>query len=170
LHLDGVDIGELSVLAELQSLLPGFQDLDRSTLTPTVRSKHKRLGPRACLRQWHELCSLTERLFGYFKEKIEMPKAWSSKDERKYQHIKKAQQERGSPARRAKEIAARTVNRDRRQEGRTPKKSTSGTGNPHRPLEQRTVDELRNRARELEIEGRSYMNKDTLVTAIRDAE
>ena len=38
MHLDGLEIGELSVLAELQSLLPGFQDLDYSLMllpTPT---------------------------------------------------------------------------------------------------------------------------------------
>lgn len=95
--------------------------------------------------------------------------AWSNKDERQYEHIKESAQERGKSADRAEEIAARTVNKQRREEGRTKsgKKTTSGTGNPNTSLEDRTVDELRNRAAELEIEGRSSMNKDELVSAIR---
>jgi hypothetical protein len=46
---------------------------------------------------------------------------------------------------------------------------TQGTGNPNRSLEDRTVDELRNRAKELDISGRSKMNKQELVRAIRKA-
>ena len=98
------------------------------------------------------------------------PKAWSNKDERKYEHIKESAKERGTPTRRAKEIAARTVNKERRQEGRTKsgKKTTSGTGNPRRSLEERTVDELRNLASEKNIRGRSKMKKQELVRAIRN--
>lgn len=96
-----------------------------------------------------------------------MPKAWSDKDERMYQHVKESEQKRGKSRDRAQEIAARTVNRQRRKEGRTPEKTTQGTGNPHTRLEDRTVQELRNRARELNIRGRSKMNKDELVSAIR---
>lgn len=51
-----------------------------------------------------------------------MPKSWSRKDERKYEHIKESGEARGLSARRAKEIAARTVNKGRREEGRTRKK------------------------------------------------
>jgi hypothetical protein len=72
------------------------------------------------------------------------------------------------PEKRAEEIAARTVNKHRRLEGRTPNKTTQGTGNPNRSLEARTVDELRNRARELKIAGRSKMNKQQLVKALRE--
>jgi hypothetical protein len=96
-----------------------------------------------------------------------MPKAWSEKDERKYQKIKKSLRERGDSTERAEEIAARTVNKDRRKEGRTPDRKTQGTGNPNQKLEDRTVDELRNRASELEIRGRSKMNKKELIAAIR---
>ncbi|MEZ4421933.1 MAG: Rho termination factor N-terminal domain-containing protein [Gemmatimonadota bacterium] len=92
---------------------------------------------------------------------------WSNKDERKYEHIKESAQERGRSESRAKEIAARTVNKQRRQEGRTPNQTTQGTGNPNSSLEDRTVDELRNRARELDIEGRSSMKKSELIAAIR---
>jgi hypothetical protein len=41
------------------------------------------------------------------------------------------------------------------------------TGDPRSPLEERTVEQLRNRAAELEIEGRSTMKKDELIEAIR---
>lgn len=93
--------------------------------------------------------------------------SWSSKDERQYEHIKESAMDRGTPAGRAKEIAGRTVNKNRREEGRTPNRRTQGTGNPTRGLEDRTRDELYNRARELDIDGRSKMNKDELVQAIR---
>lgn len=96
-----------------------------------------------------------------------MPSAWSNKDERQYEHIKDSALESGKSEKRAKEIAARTVNKERRQEGRTPNKTTQGTGNPNKPLQDRPVAELRNRARELDISGRSKMNKADLVKAIQ---
>ena len=97
-----------------------------------------------------------------------MPAKWSDKDERQYDHIKQSELERGSSEDRAEEVAARTVNKQRRKEGRTPNKSTQGTGNPNTPLENRTVDELRNRAAELKISGRSKMKKAELIRAIRN--
>lgn len=96
-----------------------------------------------------------------------MPQAWSDKDERQYEKIRKSAKSRGKSTKRAKEIAARTVNKQRREEGRTPNKTTSGTGNPGDRLEDRTVTELRNRARELGIAGRSKMAKSELVRSIR---
>ena len=92
---------------------------------------------------------------------------WTNKDERMYEHIKESAEERGTDEDRAQEIAARTVNKHRREEGRTPNKTTQGTGNPNRSLDARTKDEIENRAAELNIEGRSKMNKDELVEAIR---
>jgi len=96
-----------------------------------------------------------------------MPKAWSKKDEKQYEHIRKSEKERGRSDKRAKEIAARTVNQLRRKEGRTPNRRTQGSGNPNLPLEERTVEELRNLASKLNIEGRSKMKKDKLVQSIR---
>ena len=96
-----------------------------------------------------------------------MSPSWSRKDERKYEHIKDSSLDRGLPEERAEEIAARTVNKQRRQEGRTPKSRTQGTGNPNRKLEDRTRDELYNRAKEMGIQGRSKMSKAELVRAIR---
>ena len=96
-----------------------------------------------------------------------MPSSWSNKDERQYEHVKESAKESGRSESRAKEIAARTVNTQRREEGRTPNRRTQGTGNPNLGLESRTRDELYNRAKELDIEGRSKMNKAELVAAIR---
>ncbi len=95
-------------------------------------------------------------------------RGWIAKDERQYKHIKKTQLERGSDEDTAQEIAARTVNKQRRSEGRTKNKTTQGTGNPNKPLQDRSVDELRNIAREMDISGRSKLTKKAdLVAAIR---
>jgi len=96
-----------------------------------------------------------------------MPEAWSDKDGRQFEQVKKSARKRGRSEESAEEIAARTVNKQRREEGRTPNRSTQGTGNPNTRLEERTVKELKNRARELDIRGRSTMKKNELVAAIR---
>jgi hypothetical protein len=96
-----------------------------------------------------------------------MPRAWSAKDERQYKHIKESERDRGRSEDRAQEIAARTVNKQRRLEGRTPNRTTQGTGNPNRSLDGRSRQELYNRARDLGIPGRSSMNKSQLARAIR---
>ncbi len=96
-----------------------------------------------------------------------MPKAWSKKDERQYEHVRDSELERGKSEKLAKEIAGRTVNKQRRREGRTPNKTTQGTGNPNRSLQERTVDELRNTDSQMKIKGRSKMKKNELIKAIR---
>ena len=74
-----------------------------------------------------------------------MPRGrWTPKDERQYEHIKDAQREDGVPEDRAEEIAARTVNKQRRLDGRTENRRTQGTGNPNSPLMEHTGDELTN--------------------------
>ncbi len=84
--------------------------------------------------------------------------SWSRKDERQYEHIKESELERGALEDRAEGIAARTVNKHRREEGRTPSRRTQGTGNPNVALEERSRDELYNLAQELDIKGRSKMS------------
>ena len=96
-----------------------------------------------------------------------MPRAWSKKDEEMYDHVRESELDRGMDPARAEEIAARTVNKHRREEGRTPNKRTQGTGNPNRGHEARTRDELYNIAKEKEIPGRSGMSKQQLIDAIR---
>lgn len=56
-----------------------------------------------------------------------MPKAWSKKDERQYEHIKESEGKEGRSSKRAKQIAAATVNKKRSAEGRT-KKSRKKSG------------------------------------------
>ena len=92
---------------------------------------------------------------------------WTKKDERQYEHIKDSSRERGVPADRAKEIAARTINKTRRERGDTPNRTTQGTGNPNKSLEDRSKQELYNIAKDKNIQGRSKMNKAQLVSAIR---
>ena len=98
-----------------------------------------------------------------------MPDAWSDKRERQYEHIKQNELDRGRSEEKAEEIAARTVNATRRKKGETEsgKKRTEGTGNPNTRLEDRTRDELYNRAKQLGVDGRSAMSKDELISAIR---
>lgn len=96
-----------------------------------------------------------------------MPDAWSNKDERQYEHVKDSMEEKGKKEKEAEEIAARTVNKQRRKESRTPNEQSQGTGNPNTKLENRTRQELYNRASELNISGRSGMKKSELVQAIR---
>ena len=45
--------------------------------------------------------------------------AWSAKRERQYEHIKESEQKQGRSTKRAKEIAARTVNKERAEKGET---------------------------------------------------
>ena len=95
-----------------------------------------------------------------------MPR-WSAKDERQYEHIKEGELERGRVYDKAQEIAARTVNKQRRDEGRTPSARTQGTGNPSTRLESRSIDELHNRAEQLSIADATRMPRTELIAAIR---
>jgi hypothetical protein len=45
--------------------------------------------------------------------------AWSAKRERQYEHIKESEEKEGRSEKRAKEIAARTVNKQRAESGET---------------------------------------------------
>jgi hypothetical protein len=107
-----------------------------------------------------------------------MPRGqWSAKRERQYEHIKESAKERGASTRRAKEIAARTVQKERARSGEARQRSRtstrdissgrrggkrSGTTGPRG----RTRDQLYNEAKNLGIEGRSKMNKRQLQAAV----
>jgi hypothetical protein len=106
-----------------------------------------------------------------------MPKAWSAKRERQYEHIVESEQEQGRSPKKAKELAARTVNKERARAGEAKTSSRtsredissgrrgglrSGTDRP----KGRTKEQLYNEARKLGIEGRSSMNKEQLQRAV----
>jgi len=105
-------------------------------------------------------------------------KAWSNKRERQYEHIKSSQEERGTGEKRAKEIAARTVNKNRARSGESKEASRTsikdmspqerggkrsgkrkGPGGP-------TRDQLYNEAKKRNINGRSKMTKKELEKAL----
>lgn len=105
-----------------------------------------------------------------------MPRGSSPKRERQYEHIEKSQRERGTSPRRAKEIAARTVNKERARSGeaktssreskrdmsssrRGGLRSHSGSGGP-------TYRQLYAEAKRRGVEGRSKMNKSELEKAV----
>jgi hypothetical protein len=107
-----------------------------------------------------------------------MPQAWSDKRERQYQHIKEQAEQRGTNSRRAKEIAARTVNKNRAQSGESDQASKTSTedlspqrrgglrsGNPSAPRG-RTKAQLYQDARKAGIKGRSGMTKKQLGRAL----
>ena len=100
-----------------------------------------------------------------------------TKRARQYEHIKESQRERGTSEARAKEIAARTVNKERARTGESQTRSRSSTqdmpssrrggqrSGTSRPRG-RTREQLYNDARKLSIEGRSSMNKAELQQAV----
>ncbi|MEU7632861.1 plasmid stabilization protein [Nocardia sp. NPDC049220] len=105
-----------------------------------------------------------------------MPKEWTAKQERQYEHIEASAEERGESARRAKEIAARTVNKNRAQAGQTKTASRTsiedmspqkrGGQRSHRGSTGPTRDQLYNEAKKRGIKGRSTMNKRQLANAL----
>jgi plasmid stabilization system protein ParE len=56
---------------------------------------------------------------GTTHEENDMPRSWSDKRERQYEHIKKSYEERGRSQDKAEELAARTVNKERSEAGET---------------------------------------------------
>ncbi|GGU49444.1 hypothetical protein GCM10010211_12010 [Streptomyces albospinus] len=59
-----------------------------------------------------------------------MPAGSSAKRERRYEHIEESARQRGVPARRAEEIAARTVNTERARAGEARKPGKVSTRDP----------------------------------------
>jgi len=103
-------------------------------------------------------------------------RAWSNKRERQYEHIKEGLEDRGRSEKLAKEIASRTVNKDRAQHGeskqasRTSVKDLSperrGGLRSHEGSGGRTYEQLYNEAKSKGIDGRSKMNKAQLERAL----
>lgn len=102
--------------------------------------------------------------------------AWSAKRERQYEHVKDSELDSGRSEDLAKEIAARTVNKERARHGETKESSRSSTHDlssgqrgghrSHRGPGGRTRDQLYNEARQKGIKGRSKMNKAELERAV----
>jgi hypothetical protein len=107
-----------------------------------------------------------------------MPQSWSNKRERQYEHVKEGARKRGTSLGRAKEIAARTVNKNRAQSGESKqasKTSTNDVSPQHRGGKRSgkrlgpggpTRDQLYNEARKKNIRGRSKMTKKQLQRAL----
>jgi hypothetical protein len=104
-------------------------------------------------------------------------RAWSNKRERQYEHIKESEKKQGRSTKRAKEIAARTVNKERarsgeaRESSRTSRRDISsgrrgGQRSGRSGPRGRTKEQLYNEAKRMNIEGRSKMNKAQLQRAV----
>jgi hypothetical protein len=103
--------------------------------------------------------------------------AWSAKRERQYEHIKESEKEQGRSTKRAKEIAARTVNKERARSGEAGRASRTSTrdmssyrrggmrSGTNRP-KGRTKEQLYNEAKRLDVPRRSQMNKTQLQRAV----
>ena len=100
-----------------------------------------------------------------------------TKRARQYEHIKQSERQSGASERRAKEIAARTVNKERARSGESRSRSRtstqdissgrrgglrSGTARP----KGRTYDQLYSEARSMNVPGRSKMTKAQLQRAV----
>ncbi|MDJ0386058.1 plasmid stabilization protein [Streptomyces sp. G-G2] len=98
-----------------------------------------------------------------------MPRGSSPKRERQYEHIKESVEDRGGSAKRAEEIAARTVNKERARAGESKTASKASLGDmssskrgglrSHSGAQGPTYDQLYEEAKRRDIHGRSSMNK-----------
>lgn len=103
-------------------------------------------------------------------------RTWSAKRERQYAHVKDSLIDGGKPLPLAEEIAARVVNKERAQHGESATASGSsihdlspgerGGLRSHRGAGGRTLQQLRNEARQRGLKGRSTMNKAELEAAL----
>ncbi|MBO0836034.1 MAG: plasmid stabilization protein [Actinobacteria bacterium] len=105
-----------------------------------------------------------------------MPRGSSPKRERQYEHIRESTRQRGESPKRASEIAARTVNKERARSGesRTASKTSTrdisssrrGGLRSHSGAAGRTKEQLYAEARKRNIKGRSGMSKAQLERAL----
>ena len=102
---------------------------------------------------------------------------WSAKRERQYKDIKQSLLSRGRGEKLAEEIAARTVNKTRAQQGEAKEASPAslndmsparrGGEHSHRGAQGRTFAQLYEDARRAGLAGRSRMNKAQLERALK---
>lgn len=103
-----------------------------------------------------------------------------SKRARQYEHIKKSEKQAGRSEKRAEQIAARAVNKEKARSGESrsaSRSSTRGRSASSRGGRRsgsgpggRTREQLYNDAKKLGIEGRSRMSKAQLQSAVAGAE
>jgi hypothetical protein len=128
--------------------------------------------PEWSMAPWVDIPALAYRSVGEKWEAVGMPRGSSPRRERQYEHIKDSAKQRGESNKRAEEIAARTVNKERARSGEAKTasrtstqdisssrggglRSHSGSGGP-------TYEQLYAEARRRNIKGRSSMNKNQL--------
>jgi hypothetical protein len=105
-----------------------------------------------------------------------MPRGSNAKRERQYEHIKDSAKQRGESDKRAKEIASRTVNKERARAGESRTASRSSTRDmssskrggqrSHSGSQGPTKEQLYNEAKQRNIKGRSSMSKAELNKAL----
>jgi len=105
-----------------------------------------------------------------------MPAGSNAKRERQYEHIRESERKQGASPERAKEVAARTVNKERARAGESKTASRSSVNDlssgrrgglrSHRGAGGPTYDQLYNEAKQRGIKGRSQMNKKELQQAL----
>ncbi|MDQ0305921.1 hypothetical protein J2S46_000477 [Kitasatospora herbaricolor] len=105
-----------------------------------------------------------------------MPAGSNKKRERQYEHIKDSALESGKSEKRAKEIAARSVNKERARHGESKTASRSSTHDisssrrggqrSHSGSQGPTKEQLYNEAKQLNVHGRSTMTKQQLADAL----
>ncbi|MEV8531006.1 plasmid stabilization protein [Streptomyces sp. NPDC051211] len=108
-----------------------------------------------------------------------MPRGSSPKRERQYEHIKEGLKERGESEKKAEEIAARTVNKERARAGESKTASKQsledissgrrGGLRSHQGAQGPTYDQLYAEAQRRNIHGRSDMNKAQLKRALGES-
>lgn len=102
--------------------------------------------------------------------------AWNAKRERQYEHIEDGLEDRGRSEKVAKEIASRTVNKERARAGESRQASRTSTDDissgrrgglrSHRGSGGRTKGQLYEEAKRRNISGRSHMTKAELEHAL----
>ena len=105
-----------------------------------------------------------------------MPAGSNAKRERQYEHVKDSAKDRGESEKRAKEIAARTVNKDRARSGEAKQASRTSTDDvspehrggkrSHSGAQGRTKAQLYEDAKRQNVKGRSSMTKAELQKAV----
>ncbi len=105
-----------------------------------------------------------------------MPKEWSKKRERQYEHVKESLEDQGRDEETAEEIAARTVNKERARAGESEQASRTSTDDissgrrgglrSGKGPGGRTKAQLYEEAKKQNIEGRSSMSKAELEKAV----